>query len=338
MNSKERVIASLEFKSSDRVPRDLWTLPAVLLFEQDKYNQVIAKYPMDIFKAEVNPGSDPARIKATQNTGTYVDEWGSVWQVGEPGVVGEVIEPVLKDWSKLGSYKPPFKELENRDYSEINSTCKKTDKFVLSGVTARPFERLQFLRGTENVFMDLAYGNLKLEKLLNMVHEYYLQDIRKWCQTDVDGIFLMDDWGTNLSLLISPEMWRNVFKPLYKEYCDMIHRAGKYVFFHSDGNIEQIYGDFIEVGIDAINSQLFCMNIEALAEKYKGKITFWGEIDRQHVLAFGSQQEIKEAVERIRKAFYNCTGGIIAQCEWGKGNSIENIEAVFETWQGNRDS
>ena len=214
----------------------------------------------------------------------------------------------------------------------VNYRCERSQKFMLSKVTARPFERLQFLRGSENLYMDLGYNSRELRKLVEMVHDFYIREITLWCKSNVDAVFLMDDWGSNNSLLISPEMWREMFKPLYRDYCDLIHSNDKFVFFHTDGFIEPIFGDFIELGVDAINSQLFTMNIERLGEKYGGKITFWGEIDRQHVLPFGSRREVRDAVKRVGNAFHNNAGGIIAQCEWGKGVSTENIAAVFETW------
>jgi hypothetical protein len=142
----------------------------------------------------------------------------------------------------------------------------------------------------------------------------------------------MDDWGMKESLLINPETWREIFKPLYKEYCDMIHAAGKFSFFHTDGHTEAIFSDFIEVGIDAVNAQLFTMDVEDLARRYLGKITFWGEIDRQQILPFGTRREVQEAVQRIRALLDDGTGGVIAQCEWGKDNPKENIEAVFQAW------
>jgi len=109
-----------------------------------------------------------------------------------------------------------------------------------------------------------------------MIHEFYCEDIAGWAKSNVDGVLLMDDWGSNRSLLINPEMWRSIFKPLYRDYCALIHGAGKYVFFHSDGNIEAIFGDLIEAGVDAVNSQLFCMDFDTLGRKYKGKVTFLG--------------------------------------------------------------
>jgi hypothetical protein len=165
-----------------------------------------------------------------------------------------------------------------------------------------------------------------------MLHAYYLEDIRGWCSSNVDGVMFMDDWGTQNTLLIRPQTWRELFKPLYQEYVNLIHAAGKFAFFHSDGHISAIYPDLIEIGVDAVNSQLFSMDIEALGRLYKGKITFWGEIDRQHILPFGSVDEVRAAVWRVRSALQDPAGGVIAQCEWGVDNPGKNIRAVYETW------
>ena len=99
---------------------------------------------------------------------------------------------------------------------------------------------------------------------------------------------------------------------------------------HSDGYIVDIMPDLIELGIDAINSQIFCMGLDTL-EQFKGKITFWGEIDRQHILPEGTVEEVKDAVIQIKEHLYQ-DGGVIAQCEFGPGSKPENVEAVFEQW------
>jgi hypothetical protein len=123
-----------------------------------------------------------------------------------------------------------------------------------------------------------------------------------------------------------------MFKPLYKQYCDLIHAAGKFAFLHSDGHIAAIIEDLVEVGFDAVNSQLFCMDIEDIGRKFKGRITFWGELDRQYVLPFGKPEEVKEAVRRVRRALDTGQGGVIAQMQFGKYDPKENIEAAFEAW------
>ena len=332
MTGRERVQACLKFLSPDRVPRDVWALPFVTLFRQDELDALLAEFPMDIGSSQISPGWNQKAVDATRQAGSYRDEWGSVWRIGEPGVIGEVKGPVLEDLSALDTFQPPWHLIRERDLSHVNKMCDTSSKFMLSDVTARPFERLQFLRGTENTFIDIVYGSREFRELLRMIHEFYLEDIQSWCRSHVDGIFFMDDWGMKETLLINPDTWREIFKPLYKEYCDMIHAAGKFSFFHTDGHTEAIFSDFIEVGIDAVNAQLFTMNVEDLARRYAGKITFWGEIDRQQILPFGSRRDVQEAVQRIRTLLDNGTGGVIAQCEWGKDNSKENIQAVFQAW------
>jgi uroporphyrinogen decarboxylase len=332
ITGRERVRATLTFSHPDRPPRDLWALPYVQLFLKDDLDALLQRFPLDIDRPELSPGSDDQDLQKYAREGTYRDEWGSIWHMAEPGIVGEVKEPALVDWSVLAGYRPPLESIRNRNWDHVNRLCARSEKFMISSVCARPFERLQFLRGSENLYMDLAEGSREFRTLLEMVHAFYLEDVAGWARSDVDAVFLMDDWGSNTSLLIHPEQWREVFKPIYRDYCEIIHESGKFVFFHSDGNIEAIYEDLIEIGVDALNSQLFCMNIEDLARRYRGRITFWGEIDRQHVLPFGTRHDVREAVRRVRTALDDGTGGVIAQCEWGKDNRRESIEAVFEAW------
>lgn len=345
MTSRERVQKSLQFQYPDRPPRDLWWLPAVEMTQKDDLQLLLNKYPMDFVVPPFQVGiserqkGQPTIIVPGSHTpallprkGKYMDEWGSIWYVAEDGLIGEVKEPVLEDLSSIYQFIPPWEYLESTNLGEVNRFCSQTELFTLSDICARPFERMQFIRGTEKLFIDLAYGTKEIYLLRDMVHEYQLRYLEKWLKTDVDGINLMDDLGTQNSTLISPQMWREYYKPLYKEYCDLCHLYNKFIFFHSDGWIQSLYDDLIEVGIDAINSQLFIMDIEEISKKYQGKVTFWGEIDRR-LLYFGNPEEVMKAVQRIQRAFYDPKGGIIIQCEWGKDNPPENIAAVYKTWE-----
>jgi uroporphyrinogen decarboxylase len=150
--------------------------------------------------------------------------------------------------------------------------------------------------------------------------------------TDIDAITWNDDWGAQRAMLISPMLWRQIFKPIYRDYINLAHSRGKYAFMHSDGYIADIIPDLIELGLDALNSQLFCMDIEDLGRRFGGKLTFWGEIDRQHLLPYATTRKIDEAVQRVRSALYH-NGGVIAQCEFGAGARPENVCQVFKSWE-----
>ena len=333
MISRERVQRCLEFRSPDRAPRELWVLPWVPMFQQEELDAFHERFPSDFGGPRFRYGESTRARGTPGKKGRCVDEWGCVWDVAEDGVQGEIREPILADWAELDRYEPPWELLDGADLSEANASCAESELFIRAACCPRPFERMQFLRGSENLFLDLAYGTAEMHRLREMVHEYFMRELAMWVKTDVDAINFMDDWGSQDALLISPEMWRELFKPLYEDYCDLAHEHGKYAFMHSDGYIDAIYEDLIEIGVDAVNSQLFCMDIEDIARRCKGKLTFWGEICRQQILPFGKVDEVKQAVRRVRLALDDGAGGVIAQCEWGKHNPAENIHAVFEAWE-----
>jgi uroporphyrinogen-III decarboxylase len=181
--------------------------------------------------------------------------------------------------------------------------------------------------------MDMMDPEDGAADLLKRIHGFYMKELEFWAQTDVDALMFMDDWGSQQSLLINPEQWRELFKPLYKDYCDIAHANNKFSFMHSDGNILSIYPDLIEVGLNVINSQLFIMDMKELSKIAKGKITFWGEIDRQHILVNKDPQVTQDAVQKVASHLYDPKGGIIAQFEFGPGVYPKNPNLVFEEWQ-----
>jgi len=345
ITSRERVIKALKHEKVDRPPRDLWALPGISMFRQQELDEVLSLYPMDFINPPVKYGKGEKEKGTPSEIGDYVDSFGSVWHVGERGVIGEVKDFPIKDWSDLDKYKLPWEVLRGADFSKVNEFCARTDKFVSTWPSASGsvsvnsgfnlFERMQFLRGTENLFIDLAYGKKEVYLLRDMLHDFFMKEMKLWLKTDIDAVAWADDWGAQDALLISPDMWKDIFKPHYKDYVDLIHSYGKFAFMHSDGHIEAIYPDLVEIGVDAINSQLFCMDLNKLSQ-YKGKITFWGEIDRQWILPFGKPQEVREAVRKVRNALDDDNGGVIAECEWGLNVPKENIIAVYDEWEKTR--
>lgn len=329
-NPRELVLETLEFSDPDRITRQIWLLP----WAQNHYPQqaayLLERYSDDIVHA---PGYCKTPLKTQGDMyaiGTYVDEWGCEFINRQEGIIGEVKRPLIENWSDLVNIRVP-KERLTINPDEINAFCNSTDKFVLSSTGVRPFEQIQFLRGTENVMIDLAAREEHLLNLIDTCHSFYSEELELWAKTDVDGLFFMDDWGTQQSLLISPDQWRQIFKPLYKDYVDIAHRYGKKIFMHSDGYILDIFPDLIEIGLDAINSQLFCMEMDKL-RAFAGKITFWGEIDRQYLLCQGTPEQVRAAVFEVYKNLY-CNGGVIGQVDFGVGAKPENVEAALAAWE-----
>jgi len=332
MTSRQLVIDALEFRAPARVPRQLWVLPWAERTWPAELAAIREKFPDDIVQ------SPPFLTKPLKTTGheyepgVYVDEWGCRFENMQGGIIGEVKEPLVKTWADLGKVRLPEERL-SVDVGKVDDFCAASGAFVHARTVVRPFELVQFLRGPENLYMDLAERPDGLFRLIEKVHRFFLDELELWALTDVDALFFADDWGSQNSLLISPILWRELFKPLYRDYAEVAHRNGKYIFMHSDGHIAAIFPDIVEIGVDAVNCQVFCMDIEELGRRFAGKVTFWGEVDRQHLLPYGTPGDIRAAVGRLGRAF-DRRGGVIAQCEFGIGARPENVAAVFEAWDG----
>ncbi len=330
MEPREIVRRTLEFDAPPRVPRQLWLLPWASNHYPEELAAIQARFPDDIVHAPSFCRTPVPRTGDPYVVGAYIDDWGCTFENIQAGVHGEIKEPLVADWSDLDKVRPPVEAL-TVDIEQVNAFCRESDRFVLSGCCARPFERLQFLRGSQNVFLDLGMQPPELFELIDRIHGFYRQEMELWAQTDVDALNFMDDWGSQRALLISPKQWRAIFKPLYRDYIEIAHKAGKKAFMHSDGYITDVIPDLIELGLDALNSQVFCMGVEELGAQFAGKITFWGEVDRQHLLSDATVPEVVAAVRRAKAALWR-DGGAVAQCEFGPGGRPENVWAVYETW------
>lgn len=328
LTSRELVRRTLDFQAPPRLPRQMWVLPWAESRYPEELGRIEATFPQDITTipfacSEPVPGGGNAH-----SVGTFVDAWGCEFKNLQDGIIGQVKNPQLRDWSEAGKVRFPRERLEV-DTEKVATFCRETEKFVLAGTCPRPFERLQFLRGPEEVYLDLNRPPAQMVDFLQDLHSFYMEELTLWAETEVDALTFMDDWGSQRALLVAPELWRELFKPLYADYVALAHEHGKHAFMHSDGHIAEIIPDLIEIGLDALNSQVFCMGVEELGTRFAGELTFWGEMDRQQLLPRATPSEIGEAARDMKRAFHR-GGGFIAQCEFGPGARPDNIYAFFE--------
>ncbi|MCX7038245.1 MAG: hypothetical protein NT005_03820 [Spirochaetes bacterium] len=214
-------------------------------------------------------------------------------------MISEVREALIKhdDWSDRAIVRMPVEWLQ-LDAEKINRFCDSTDRFVFANAWPRIFERLQFLRGSEQAFIDLALRLEGLSEVLGQFHDFHCRLLEAWARTRVDALLFQDDWGAQSSLLIDPVLWVRIFKPLYRDSIDIAHAYGKKIIMHSDGYIVDIFPHLVELGLDAINCQVFYIGIEKL-EQFKGRITFWGDVDKQHTLLTGTVADVEREARQI---------------------------------------
>jgi uroporphyrinogen-III decarboxylase len=151
----------------------------------------------------------------------------------------------------------------------------------------------------ENLMMDLGSEPPELERLLDDMLAFNLRWLGKWTRLEYDGLHFADDWGGQHRLMIKPEKWRRLFKPRYAEMFRMAREAGMDVWYHSDGRINDVIGDLIEIGARVINCQVAVVGHDWIAANARGKVAFRTDIDRQWVMPFGTTAQVKEEVQRV---------------------------------------
>ena len=181
--------------------------------------------------------------------------------------------------------------------------------------------------------MDVALESPAFLRLLDDLVAFNLRWIDRWNGLDYDGLHFGDDWGTQHSLLVRPAAWRRLFKPRYAEMFRRVKAAGRHVWFHSDGFINEIFGDLIEIGADVINFQAAVVGFDWAARNVRGKVAVRTDIDRQSVLPFASPARVREEVRRTLEACGTSEGGLIACGEIGPDVPLENIRAMYEAFR-----
>jgi uroporphyrinogen decarboxylase len=152
----------------------------------------------------------------------------------------------------------------------------------------------------------------------------------------VDLVFISDDIGGQNGMLMSPRMWRRHLRPRLKRWCDLIHSYGVRVFYHTDGGVGPVIPELIEAGVDVLNPiQHACpgMELEPLAQAYGDHLIFHGGIDNQHVLPFGTTDEVRaETLQCLATLGANHEGYICCSCHNVQpGTPLENILTMIET-------
>lgn len=314
MTSKEIVKRAIERTGLSRVP--------LLFFNKDleKSDIVLTGY---------------GEAKNFRYKDSNISEWGFVWERMDD-TMGQPQNHPIKSWEDYKFYIPPDPDAPGR-YDHIQAIIDSNpDRYILGGLGISGFNRVTFIRGFENSMEDLYLEREKIEKLIDIVLDFETRAAENLCMNGVDGISFGDDWGTQNSLMISPALWREVFKPRYKKQFDLVHSYGKHVYFHSCGYIYEIIPDLIEIGVDILNlNQPDIFGVEKLGKEFGGKVCFNCPVDHQTVAIFGTRDEIFNYVQRLHKNLGSFKGGFIGYIEeyHSVGMSDENYRSIVDAFE-----
>ncbi len=246
-----------------------------------------------------------------------MDEWGCFWEKTEVQSMGYVREHPLKDWKDLQQLEKTFPDSLNKNrYIHLKSILNKArDKYLVFCNGCALFERMYLLRGFDAILEDFYSNRRETELLADKLLAFQLKSVdmlEDLFPGRIHGFRLTDDWGTQSGLIISPELWREIFKPRYKKLFDRVHQGNLHVWLHSCGRINEILGDLIEIGLDVINiSSPNQVGIEEVGGKYAGKICFESHCDIQTTLPKNDIDAISEEANLILKHWATPYGGFI---------------------------
>lgn len=309
MISRECVIKTIQFQGADRLPFDF----------PEKYGSDFAIVDMD-----PSPDARPNNQK---------DEWGAEWENIGVSNLGEVKDFPLKDWTEFDTFNIPDIADPKRWNALVGARERAGNKFLMAwGISL--YERVHFIRGLENTWIDIYQAPDRLGRLIDILVDMNIHAIKRYAQAGADGYMFCDDWGLQDRLMISPNSWREIWKPHYARVYRTAHEAGLLTFLHSCGNIVDILDDLIEIGLDVIQmDQQENMGLEMLGERFGGRITFYCPVDIQNTMVNGSLDDIRAYCRRMVNCLGKPNGGFIAK--WysdpvGAGHRQEAIDTMCQ--------
>lgn len=288
LTSRDNVRRAISFQGPEWLPHDF-----------------PADFGTDFAGVGMNPSPDLRPVG-----GRGVDEWGAVWENISTSQVGEVKEFPLKSWDDFLTFQIPDIRDPNRWVNMADARANAGDKFLF-GYGISLYERVHFLRGLENTWLDIYEEPERLGELLDILVEMNVYAIEQFAAAGVDALIFPDDWGLQNRLMISPEKWREIWKPRYHRVYQTAHNAGLHTFLHSCGHIVDILDDLIEIGLDVIHmDQQENMGLELLGERFGGRLTFYSPVDIQTAM-HRSDDDIRSYARQMVKLLGRPEGGIM---------------------------
>ena len=354
MNSKDRVKTALSLNEPDRVPI-FATLTNPVAEKVGEYLSLNTSVKPAFLADRVSHteillelGNDCVGISASYPTdnpieeideGRRRDEWGIIYERRGPywEAVGRPLDDISHEEDLL-DYNLPSPDAPGRFRDARESARKYGDEYALvASIECTMFELAWSLVGFDKFLTDLAIGKRYTRKLLDGVAEYNVECGKRLIELGADLIWTGDDFGTQEGMLISPDLWREVFKPRYEYVFAELKKKNEEipVAYHSCGSIRPIIDDLVEIGLDVLNPiQPLARNMDLaeLKTEYGNELGFFGGVDIQRILPNGSPKDVRDEVKRCIKAAAEGGGYLLAPAHNIQADTpLRNIIELFNS-------
>ncbi|MEI6157214.1 MAG: uroporphyrinogen decarboxylase family protein [Atribacterota bacterium] len=330
MDSRGRLNRALSHQEPDRVPLDLGGIASGItrvahhhlmeLFGYqgediliDRIQQLVKPDPriLDFFQIDTRYAYIPVpfHIWTKDQTGSiWTDDWGIERRF--TGLYFDMVGHPLREVETLDDLKR-FSWPDSHDphlfvgLSEQVTTIRESGKACIVNIIGSCFEFAWYLRGFENFFMDLVLRPDLACGIMDIMVDFQLGQFKELLSRVGDGIDVVlcgDDLATQNGPFISPDLYRRYIKPRQKKLYDFIKtKTRARLFYHSCGAITPFLPDLIDIGVDILNPvqvKARGVDLPKLKKEWGKKIVFWGGIDTQRVLPFGTPSEVRDEVRR----------------------------------------
>lgn len=332
MNSRQRIRTIIAGEAADRV--GFW-LGKPHVDTEPIYLKAFGQKDMEGVRRLLH---DDFRWFCPQWTSYKHPEGRPIWDMQRKGkeLSAEGVFADCEDVQEVKNFDWP-----NPDYLDFSETLEilqnAGDVYRASGFWCPFFHELADFFGMENYFIKMYTHPEVVHAVTRHMIDFYLEANRRFFEQAgdlIDAFFFGNDFGTQLDLLISPELFKEFVFPYFKELTEQGHEYGYQVILHSCGSIYKVIPQLIEMGVDALHplqAKASNMDAEILAREFKGKITFIGGIDTQQVLVHATPDEVKQEVRRVKKLLGPCL--VVSPSHEALLPNVppENVKAMAET-------
>lgn len=304
---------------------DLWIYPEV--FEDPKeIETLLSEVPKAADSIFLNM---PELVDTAGNRSSYTWIKKDMRQNSSRGMDSQVL---LTDWEEADEMYRNFPDAGFEGM--IPSYERDPEKYLLGRWWYCLFERHWSLRGMENALTDFLLYPEEVHTLYQKLTDFYMCAMeRAHHELGCDGIFVSDDIGTQKGPFFSLNIFREFFKPYYKQMIQKAHELDMHFWLHSCGDIELFIPDFIEIGLDVLHPiQKNTMNEKEISKKYGSDICLLVGVDVQQIIPFGTPEDVRKEVRYLIDTYKRNEGRFMLTMGNGatKDWSVENIRALYE--------